>query len=177
MAIYAVVAASVQGVGRMQDLGSGDGETALAEVFAERGAAWMSFVLFVCALLGVSAVGMTNLIGQSRVFFSIAKHGLFFDVFKKMDPTTKVPVYGIWISAVPISIAAFCMNLKSLTILISLGNLLTYAFIDTAVIALRIQNSSESGKMSVLGKVCPWTFFAFSMLSATAIQGEWSAPV
>ena len=58
-----------------------------------------------------------------------------------MNPATKVPVVGVWLSAIPISIAAFCINLKQLTIIISLCNLLTYAFIDTAVIALRITNS------------------------------------
>ena len=81
MVIYATVAFSVQGVGKMQNLGSGDGETALAEVFTDRGAAWMSFILFVCALLGVSAVGMTNMMSNSRVCYSYAKDGLFFSVF------------------------------------------------------------------------------------------------
>ena len=61
MLIYAIVAFSVQGVGRMALFGEGDGETALAEVFKARGLGWMSIVLFICALLGITAAGMTNL--------------------------------------------------------------------------------------------------------------------
>ena len=129
--------------------GSGDGETALAEVFEARGFGWMSIVLFICALLGITAAGMTNLMSQSRVLYSYAKDGLFFPVFKEIDPVKKVPVKGAWIAIIPIAVAAFLMNLKQLAQLCSLCNLMTYAFINAAVIALRLKGITNEDKLEM----------------------------
>lgn len=61
MVIYTVVAFSVQGVGDLSKDTTGDGETALAEVFNKKGLGWMGMVIFVAAILGITAAGMTNL--------------------------------------------------------------------------------------------------------------------
>jgi APA family basic amino acid/polyamine antiporter len=61
MLIYALVAFSVQGVASLASVGTGDGETALAEIFSSRGMEWMSTVIFICALLGITAAAFTNL--------------------------------------------------------------------------------------------------------------------
>ena len=59
MMIYACVAFSVQGVGKLSEK-SGDGETALAEIFTERKMAWMSILIYIAALLGITAASFTN---------------------------------------------------------------------------------------------------------------------
>lgn len=100
----------------------------------------MSIVIMIAAILGVSAASLTNLMSQARILYSYAKDGLFFKVFTEIDPIAKVPVKGAWISMIPIAIAAFTLNLLQLAKLASLCNLMTYAFIDTAVIALRLKN-------------------------------------
>jgi hypothetical protein len=42
-------------------IGSGEGETALAEIYIAKGMGWMSYVVFVCAILGITAAGFTNM--------------------------------------------------------------------------------------------------------------------
>lgn len=97
-------------------------------------------VIFFCAVLGITAAAMTNLMSQSRMLYSYAKDGLFFKVFKEVDPVRNVPVKGAWISIIPICLLAFCMNLTQLAKLCSLCNLMTYSFINAAVIGLRLRN-------------------------------------
>ena len=140
MFIYVIISFAVNGVGNLASVGSKDGETALAEIFQNIGLDWMAAVIFVCAILGITAAAMTNLMSQSRILYSYAKDGLFFKIFKEMDPVKKVPVKGSWLQIIPICLLAFCMNLTQLAKLCSLSNLMTYAFIDAAVIGLRLKN-------------------------------------
>ena len=61
MMIYAIVAFSVQGVGSLSTKSSGDGETALAEVFTHRHLGWMSILIYIAAILGITAAAFTNM--------------------------------------------------------------------------------------------------------------------
>ena len=141
MLIYSVVAFSISGMGNLADVGGGDGETALADIFASKGLPYMYVLILLCALIGISAASMTNLMSQSRILYAYAKDGLFFKVFKEIDPKTKVPVKGAWIALIPICLSAFCLNLKQLASLCSLCNLMTYSFIDAGVLALRLKKA------------------------------------
>jgi hypothetical protein len=60
MFIYATISFAVSGVGNLAAC-TGDGETALAEIFAQKGMGWMSFVIFICAIMGITAAAMTNM--------------------------------------------------------------------------------------------------------------------
>lgn len=107
----------------------------------------MSLFIFVCALLGITAAGLTNIMSQSRILYAYAKDGLFFQVFKKIDPERKVPVQGSWLAVIPIAILAALMDLRSLAELCSLSNLFTFAFIDTAVVVLRLKGIDNEEKL------------------------------
>lgn len=100
----------------------------------------MSIVIMIAALFGITAAALTNLMSQARILYSYAKDGLFFQVFADIDAVAKVPVKGSWLAIIPIALGAFILNLVSLAKLSSLCNLMTYAFIDAAVIALRLKN-------------------------------------
>lgn len=130
MMIYAAVAFSVNGVGNLAAQSSGDGETALADIFTKRGMPYMAFVIYFCALFGISAAVMTCLMSQARILYAYAKDGLFFEVFKELDPVTKVPVKGAWIGMIPVVMAAFVFNLQTAAKICTLANLMTYSFID-----------------------------------------------
>lgn len=110
MLIYATISFAVSGVGNLAAC-SGDGETALAEIFSNKGLEWMSVVIYICAIMGISAATMTNMMSEARILYSYAKDGLFFKVFKEIDPIKKLPVKGSWLSVIPICFYAFFMDL------------------------------------------------------------------
>ena len=72
----------------------------------------IALTIYVATLLGVTAATMTNLKAQSLMLFSYAKDGLFFKIFKEIDPVKKVPLKGAWIALIPIALAGFYLNLK-----------------------------------------------------------------
>ena len=54
-----------------------------------------------------------------------------------------MPVAGSWLQIIPICLAAFFINITVLAKICSLCNLMTYAFINGAVISLRLQNDKS----------------------------------
>jgi len=76
---------------------------------------------------------------QSRILQAYAQDGLFFKPFGRMHQKLKVPVVGQWWVCLFASLISFFLNLEQLTKLVSLGNLMTYAFVDAGVIALRLR--------------------------------------
>jgi amino acid transporter len=73
---------------------------------------------------------------------------LFFKVFKEMDPVKKLPIKGSWLSVIPVCFCAFFMDLTQLAKLCSLCNLMTYSFIDAAVVALRLKNVNSQEEIN-----------------------------
>jgi len=79
MAVYLVVAFFVNGVGRLENF---QGETAIAAAFEAVGHEWVAGFIYLCAFLGITASAFINMMGQSRLLYSLAKDGLFFERFK-----------------------------------------------------------------------------------------------
>jgi APA family basic amino acid/polyamine antiporter len=52
------------------------------------------------AIAGLTSVALVSLLGQSRIFYSMAHDGLLPSVFAKVHPRTKTP----WVSTIIIGI-------------------------------------------------------------------------
>ena len=84
IAIYTIFAAGLCGVGDLEATKDG-GRTAVVDVFDERGYRWAAVIIIIMAIIGIFAVTFLGLIGLSRFTYNLAKDGLFFKVFKKLD--------------------------------------------------------------------------------------------
>ena len=84
IAIYTIFAAGLCGVGDLAATKDG-GRTAVVDVFDERGYTWAAVIIIIMAIIGIFAVTFLGLIGLSRFTYNLAKDGLFFKVFKKLD--------------------------------------------------------------------------------------------
>lgn len=63
MILYMLTAISLYGMAPLQDFKE---ETAMADAFYSVGLGWMSIVIYICAILGLSAACFTNLMSQPR---------------------------------------------------------------------------------------------------------------
>ena len=138
--LYCLTAFSVNGVGNLSiaiKKNGGDPSTALVDTFSDNGMTHMSLVITIAAVLGLTAVVLSNSMGQARVLKAFAKDGLLPEIFSYMDPVTKVPTKAAWIGGIVGAIASGCCDLDTLATLCSIGNLITYALIDLAVIQKR----------------------------------------
>lgn len=74
----------------------------------------------------------------------MAKDGLWFPIFAKVNPETQVMSEGIWVTGIVAGFMACFVPLEALANLISLGTLMVFTFVDAGVILLRLQNVSSS---------------------------------
>ena len=89
------------------------------------------------AMFGLTAACFTCLMGQPRIFYRMAKDGLLFEAFGKVDSKSNVPVFGTVITGLFVACAAVFVDLESLATMISLGTLQVFTFVNTGVIILR----------------------------------------
>lgn len=64
-------------------------------------------------------------------------------MFQKLDPKTKVPVIGAWICCFFECLISFFLDLETLVKIVSLGNLLTYAFVTAGALSLRYRKENH----------------------------------
>lgn len=101
------------------------------------GIEWLSVLVEVGALIGLTTVILVLLYGQSRVFSSMANDGLLPPVFARVHPRWHTP----WISQLAIGIVvasvAAVMPIEVLSELVGVGTLFAFILVCIAVIYLR----------------------------------------
>lgn len=103
--------------------------------------------------------------------YSYARDGLFFKVFQELDPVTKVPAKGAWITCLFMGIVSFFLNLEELTFLVSIGNLITYAIVHAAVMVLRFRESGSVERTKPEKFV--WFYMVFAFFFALSFGYGW----
>lgn len=87
----------------------------------------------------MNTVLLSNLFSLPRIVYAMAEDGLFFSVFSRVNPITKVPVIAILVFGSLMSFLALIFDLESLVQFLSIGTLLAYTFVAASVIVLRFQ--------------------------------------
>jgi APA family basic amino acid/polyamine antiporter len=100
------------------------------------------------AIFALTSATFVGLMGQPRIFYSMAKDGLLFPIFGEINSETHVPTAGIIITGVLGSVLACFVDLQVLANVISLGTLLVFTFVDAAVIILRLRPWHEHMSLS-----------------------------
>ena len=95
------------------------------------------------AIVGLVASCFTSLMGQPRILYSLARDGLIPKIFAQVDPLTRVPRVGIWVTAIVTALLACFVPLDALANLISLGTLMVFTLVDAGVIILRLRQLDE----------------------------------
>lgn len=99
------------------------------------------------AIFGLTTATFTCLMGQPRIFYSMAKDGLLFPIYGQVNPETGVPTVGTLLTGLVTAIVACLIDLESLANAISLGTLMVFTFVDAGVILLRLEPSAVDSVM------------------------------
>lgn len=91
------------------------------------------------AVFGLTTATFTCLMGQPRIFYSIAKDGLFFQIYARVNPKTGIPTLGTIVTGALTAVIACLFDLESLANVISLGTLQVFTFVNAGVILLRLR--------------------------------------
>jgi basic amino acid/polyamine antiporter, APA family len=101
------------------------------------GYGWLATMVTVAILAGFSSVILVMLLGQSRVFFSMANDGLLPKIFSEVHPTYRTPYKSNWI--VFAFVAAFAAFIPGHMAgdLTSFGTLLAFVLVCIGVLIMR----------------------------------------
>jgi len=130
----------------LQQVEAEDTEVCMKEcqIFEKPALAVVGHIVSGGAMFGLMAACFTSLMGQPRIFYRMAKDGLWFPLFAKVNPETQTMSEGIWVTGIAASFLACFIPLEALANLISLGTLAVFTFVDAGVILLRLGNVAES---------------------------------
>jgi len=134
--LYIGVSLTLTGIVNYKDLNV-PAPIALAIDSAGASLIWLRPIIKVGAIAGLSSVVLVLLLGQSRVFFSMASDGLLWKSFSKVHPKFKTPYIT---SIVTGCFAAFFAGLFPIGLLgelVSIGTLLAFVIVSVGIIILR----------------------------------------
>ncbi len=132
--LYILVAGVLTGLVSYHDL---DVRDPLAIGIDSTGVRWGSLLVKIGALMGLSSTIVVMLLGQSRVFFSMAHDGLLPKMFSSVHPRFRTP----WISSITVgtfvALLAASLPINVLDEMVSIGTLLAFVIVCAGVWVIR----------------------------------------
>ncbi len=132
--IYIAVAVVLLGIVPYRELNVPD---PLAVGIDATGLTWFSPVVKISALFGLFSTMLVQLLGQSRIFYSMSRDGLLPELFGKVHPRFRTPHLSTVITGAVVAVAAGVLPLRTLSQLVSIGSLLAFTLVCIGVIILR----------------------------------------
>lgn len=101
------------------------------------GQTWLLVIVTLGALAGLTSVILILLLGQSRIFYSMAKDGLLPSVFAKLHPRFHTPYLPTIITGFVTAILSALLPVDLLGNMTSVGTLLAFFLVHSGVLILR----------------------------------------
>jgi basic amino acid/polyamine antiporter, APA family len=98
---------------------------------------WLSKPIKIGAIAGLSSVVLVMMMGQPRIFYSMAKDGLLPQVFSKVHPRYKTPYITTIVTGLFAGLFAGIFPIELLGELVSIGTLLAFVIVCIGIIVLR----------------------------------------
>ncbi|MFT4033313.1 MAG: amino acid permease, partial [Siphonobacter sp.] len=98
---------------------------------------WLKQLIIIGILVGYTSVIMVDLLGQSRVFYTMSKDGLLPKVFSNLHPQFQTPHKSNLLLCTFISLFAGFMPIHIVGEMVSIGTLLAFVMVCLGVIVLR----------------------------------------
>ena len=102
-----------------------------------KGLPWVGFLMKLGSLCGLTSVMLVMLLGQSRVFYSMANDGLLPPLFSQIHPKFRTPWKSNLLLMVFVSIGAAFTPIARLGNLTSIGTLFAFVLVCIAVVIMR----------------------------------------
>jgi APA family basic amino acid/polyamine antiporter len=101
------------------------------------GYSWLATLVTVAILAGFSSVILVMLLGQSRVFYSMAKDGLLPGLFAEVHPTYRTPYKSNWVLFVFVGAFAAFLPGSLAGDLTSVGTLFAFVLVSAGILIMR----------------------------------------
>jgi APA family basic amino acid/polyamine antiporter len=132
--LYIAVAVVLLGIVPYQKLNVAD---PLAVGIDSTGLTWFSPVVKVSALFGLFSTMLVQLLGQTRIFYSMSRDGLLPELFGAVHPRYRTPWLSTMLTGGVVTVVAGLLPIGVLGQLVSIGSLLAFVLVCIGVIVLR----------------------------------------
>lgn len=178
--VYILVALVMTGIAPYSELNTA-APIAVAIDKAGAGLAWLSPFIKLGAIAGLSSVILVMLMGQTRVFYSMANDGLFFSPFSKVHEKFKTPYVATLITGGIAMIACGLLPISILGELVSIGTLLAFMIVCLGILILRYKHPEYVRPFKtplfpvvpILGIICCGGVMLFLNTIIFIIAGSW----
>src|SRR5881409_627864 len=160
-ALYILVSGIATGVMSYKELNVPDPIAVAAD---HVGLGWMSSLIKLGAIAGLSSVILVMLLGQSRVFWTMSKDGLLPQFVNKIHPRFQTPYLTSIVTGIGVAFVSALLTVREAGSLVSIGTLLAFVIVSIGVLVLRIREPNLPRAFKT-----PWVWFvapagAFSAL-------------
>jgi APA family basic amino acid/polyamine antiporter len=134
--LYIIVSGIATGVMSYKELNVPD---PIAVVADRAGLGWMSSLIKMGAIAGLSSVILVMLLGQSRVFWTMSRDGLLPPFVSKIHPRFQTPYLTSIITGVGVAIVSAFLTVREAGSLVSIGTLLAFVIVSIGIMVLRVR--------------------------------------
>jgi APA family basic amino acid/polyamine antiporter len=134
--LYILVSGIATGVVPYRDL---DVPDPIAVAADRAGLGWMSSLIKLGAIAGLSSVILVMLLGQSRVFWTMSKDGLLPKFVSKVHPKFHTPWLTSIVTGVAVAFFAALLPVRDAASLVSIGTLLAFVIVSIGILVLRVR--------------------------------------
>ncbi|HEV2751820.1 MAG TPA: amino acid permease [Gemmatimonadales bacterium] len=170
--LYIIVSGIATGVMSYKDLNVPDPIAVAAD---RAGLGWMSSIIKLGAIAGLSSVILVMLLGQSRVFYSMARDGLLPPYVNKVHPKFQTPYITSIVTGIGVAIVSALLTVREAGSLVSIGTLLAFVIVSIGILLLRIRepNLPRSFKTPWVWAVAPLGAISALYLMASLPWRTW----
>jgi APA family basic amino acid/polyamine antiporter len=109
-------------------------------VAADRaGMGWMGKLIKLGAIAGLSSVILVMLLGQSRVFYSMARDGLLPPMVSRVHPRFRTPWITSIVTGIGVAFFSAVFSVREAGSLCSIGTLLAFVIVSVGILVLRVR--------------------------------------
>jgi amino acid transporter len=128
---------------------------------------WMGKLIKLGAIAGLSSVILVMLLGQSRVFYSMARDGLLPPLVSQVHPRFRTPWLTSIVTGLAVAFFSAVFTVREAGSLCSIGTLLAFAIVSVGILILRVREPGLERRFTT-----PWVWLIAPMgaISAFALM-------